>query len=88
MMAEAAQKTGVSLDAIEAMSPADVAVSTILFNAIADLRGLITEALNAGEKPELVLQQTVDQLQLINPVYVHERVHQSVAGLLSPPSTG
>lgn len=86
MKAEAARKTGVSLDAVEAMSETDVEVSTILFGAVNALRRLSDEALAAGEVPDLVVQQTIDHLRLINPIFVHERIHRSAAELLGPPT--
>ncbi|PRY43312.1 hypothetical protein [Umezawaea tangerina] len=87
---EAARRAGVSLDAVHAMSPVDIQVSTILFNAVGALRNLSIEATQAGEEPDLVIPQTIDQLNAMNPIYVHEQVHQAAASLLGPqpPTTG
>jgi len=88
--AEAARRAHVSLDAVNAMSPTDIQVSTILFNAVVALRNLSIEATQAGEEPDAVVPQTIDQLNAMNPIYVHEQIHRTSASLLGalPPAAG
>jgi hypothetical protein len=86
--AEAARRAGVSLDAVNAMSPVDIQVSTILFNAVVALRNLSIEATQVGEEPDAVVPQTIDQLNAMNPIYVHEQIHRAAASLLGPPPSG
>jgi len=71
---------GVHTDAIKAMSLVDLHVANILAGTVQQLRNL--EHLHPGD---LTIAQTINGVARLNPLYIHDAIHQETGALLNPP---
>jgi len=77
-----AKQREASLSAVQAMSLADLQVELVLLQARTELLKLKGDALERGELPASVFDQTMRDLNAISPLVLHQAIEMELDDLL------